>query len=35
MSVNFPNNPIILIEGKNGSGKSVTLKMLYNIMKPS
>lgn len=35
MSMNFPNNSIILIEGKNGSGKSVTLKMLANIMKPS
>jgi ABC-type multidrug transport system ATPase subunit len=32
MSMNFPNNSIILIEGKNGSGKSVTLKMLANIM---
>lgn len=26
MSMNFPNNSIILIEGKNGSGKSVTFK---------
>lgn len=35
MSMNFPNNSIILIEGKNGSGKSVTLKMLANIMQPT
>ncbi|PNZ70676.1 ABC transporter ATP-binding protein [Staphylococcus croceilyticus] len=35
INMNFPYNSIVLIEGKNGSGKSVTLKMLAHILKPS
>lgn len=35
LNMNFPYNSIVLIEGKNGSGKSVTLKMLAHILKPS
>lgn len=35
MSMKIPFNSIVLIEGKNGSGKSITLKMLAKILKPS
>ncbi|MGA4514252.1 ABC-2 type transport system ATP-binding protein [Staphylococcus caledonicus] len=31
----FPQNAIILAEGKNGSGKSVTLKMLAKLLQPT
>ncbi|MCJ1655239.1 ABC transporter ATP-binding protein [Staphylococcus sp. NRL 16/872] len=35
INMKFPYNSIVLIEGKNGSGKSITLKMLAHILKPS
>lgn len=35
MTIEFPNQSIIQIVGANGSGKSVTLKMLAQIYKPT
>lgn len=31
----FPQQSIILVEGKNGSGKSITLKMLAKLLQPT
>ncbi|HGO1808629.1 TPA: ATP-binding cassette domain-containing protein [Staphylococcus aureus] len=35
MNLTIPKNSITLIEGNNGSGKSVTLKLIANIINPT